>query len=152
MTRDTDLQIGAVVFNDNHPSMPSRVDVNVQNNLAPIADHLRLLQEMRKTVENEIVHTFNVQNSIVSVAGYVTRVAFPLDIVKVLAIYKLNEKEYRYEKEFSMHSLRVNGIQEFANDLLADITRSVALIVTESLGTTLMESLDYDIRKGKIKR
>ena len=142
--KDKEMTIGSVVF-DNAPRFPSEINVNVKQSLAPTAEHIRLMQEMRTQVENNILHTFNVQSNTVNLAGYVARNAFPQNDVKVKAIYKLNGKELRIDTAISEADFFVDGLPGVARICFKHIAESLAHQFFEAHGNDFMRAFS----KGK---
>lgn len=111
-----ELSIGSVVFNDNDHRAPSHVthNVNINQNLAPTAAHIKLLQEMRKAVEDDILHSFSVASSNINLVGFVMRAVYPHNEVRIRAAYIIGTKEYLIETTISEIDYIRNGMEGIA--------------------------------------
>lgn len=135
-----DLVVGNITF-DTAPRLPNNINVNIQQSLAPTAEHLQLLRQMREEIEGEILHHFDVRDNSLSVSGFVSRVPYPHDEIKVAAIYKLNGREYTYKGTVNYRDYETQGLQAVGALLAKDISQSVTQEILNALAPKFMEAV-----------
>jgi len=109
-------------------SAPSHTSVTVHEHKAPTDESVKLLREMEKTSQDNILATLRVESNVVNGVAHVVRMPHLSD-VEVITIIKINgtEVENRHVfKNTDLMSVRVNDFSKLRTQLLTDWAAAIS--------------------------
>lgn len=115
--------------------LPRTTTVNVTENKAPTAESVRLLREMEKAAQDQLVHVTSVKDTNISAIIH-THKSHLSDTQKFRVIYSFNGKKLTTDYECDD---RVNG-NVFIHGLIDALAKDIALHILQKPFSEMMKS------------
>lgn len=119
-----------------------RKEVAVTQNLAPVADHLRLLEEMRKELRKEMDTGFVLQFPLVTNVFAEVVSTMPGAAHRISFRYELNSRRYEGHVDADVHGMQytmLSDIEGALRQLHQDVIDKIAQHIATNLATEMVK-------------